>query len=90
MVQLHFSGAGIRVETGRLRLPQARAGGCDSPEFVVSSNSEPGEPRFKAADFISYPLSIPLPCGAFPGKMGTAQSRLKIPVLLSRADVEDR
>jgi hypothetical protein len=28
-------------------------------------------------DIISSPLSILLPCGVFPGKMGTAQSRLK-------------
>jgi hypothetical protein len=47
------------------------------------------ELRFKAADFISYPLSILLPCGAFPGRIGTAQPRLKIFDVLPRADVED-
>jgi hypothetical protein len=80
----------MRLETGMLRLPQARAGGCDSPQFVVIPNSEQGEPRFKAADFISCPLSIPLPCGAFPGRIGTAQSLVPIFVIAPRAKVEDR
>jgi hypothetical protein len=69
--------------------PQAGAGECGSPAFMGSPKPELWEPRFKAADIISYPLSIPLPCGAFPGKIGTVQSRLKIFVVLSKADVED-
>jgi len=55
-----------------------------------SPEPEIGELRFQAADFISYPLSNPLLCSAFPGRIGTAQSRLKIFVVLPRAGVEDR
>ena len=71
-------------------VPPGRAGGCGSPAIMGSPKPEIGGLWFKAADIISYPLSILLPCGAFPGRMGTAQSRLKIFVVLPQADVEDR
>ena len=85
-----FPRAKMRVESGLLRLTEARAGGYNSSALMVSPNPEPGEPRFKTADIISYPLSILLPCGVFPGRISSAQFRWKIFVVLPRAGLEDR